>query len=380
MKILNFLRNIKNKNNSYNPLVKIYLDKQKLLNNLREYQKKFPNLNIAPVLKSNAYGHGLIPIANILDKEKIAFLIVDSLPEAKTLRNNQLKSKILIMGYLSPENIIKTRLKNIIYTITNLSQLHNLSEKINTKIDINLKIDTGMHRQGILDTELTDAIKIIKNNKLFNLISICSHLADADNSDEQFTLYQIKIWEKIITHFKKEFNSIKYIHIGATAGINLSSRSLDNVARIGLGLYGIDSNNKNDLNLKPILEMRSVISSIKIIDAEEFVGYNLNYQAKESTKIATVPVGYFEGVDRRLTNIGYFRVNNTDCQIIGNISMNITSINISEVPNLKFENEVIIISSDEKDRNSVQNIAELSQTIPYEILVHISKDLRRIII
>jgi alanine racemase len=149
---------------------------------------------------------------------------------------------------------------------------------------------------------------------------------------------------------------------------------------LGIGLYGINPSPFSKLELKPALQMQSIISSIREVPADEFVGYNITYKAEKKLKVATVPVGYFEGVDRRLSNCGYFKVNGVDCPIVGRVSMNITSIDVSGVSQIKLGDKASIMSSEKGDKNSVESIAKLSNTIAYDILVHIPQHLRHIVI
>jgi alanine racemase len=380
MKLLKFLKKIKKHFSHYSPSIEILISKTKLLENLKKYQQKYPKFLFAPVLKSNAYGHGLIEIAQILDKKNIPFFVLDSLYEAMILRDNDIKSKILIIGFTKLENIKNSKLPCIIFTIISLEQLQEVAKKITSTIKIHLKIDTGMHRQGILLNQINDSIKIIKANKFINLEGICSHFADADNIDNAFTKSQIKEWNKIILLFQKNFQTIKYFHIFATSGIFYSEQTYGNVVRLGLGLYGINSSPLVKLNLQPVLQMQSIVSSFKKIKANEHIGYNITYRTKDDSIIATVPAGYFEGVDRRLSNCGFLKINNIYCPIVGKISMNITSIDVTSISNIKLGDRVVIISDNKNNKNSIENIANLAQTIPYEILVHIPQHLRRVII
>lgn len=237
-----------------------------------------------------------------------------------------------------------------------------------------------MHRQGILPNEINKSIEIINSNKFLNLVGICSHFADADGDNETFTKLQIEKWKEIVLRFQKEFPLMKYFHISATAGTFFSEQTFGNVARLGIGLYGVNSSPFAKLNLKPVLQMQSVISSLRKVETGEYVGYNITYKAKRVSTIATVSAGYFEGVDRRLSNCGFFKIGDTFCPIVGRVSMNITSIDVTSVPNVKFGDKVIIISDNTNDNNSVENIAKLAQTIPWEVFVHIPQHLRRIVI
>lgn len=380
MKILNLLRAFKKTLSKYRPSVEVFILRDNLLHNLREYQRQYPQLVFAPVLKSNAYGHGLANVAKILDKEAIAFFVVDSLFEAMILRHEGIKSKILVIGYASADNINNCKLVDVAFTITSLEQLQNLSHILTGAKKFHLKIDTGMSRQGILPNQIEEAVKIIFGNEFIELEGVCSHLADADNQDESFTKVQIERWRLAVKIFKERFAGVKYCHLPASAGTRFAEVSGSNAVRLGLGLYGFNAAPVSPLDLKPALRMESIISSVKNIAAGEFVGYVLTYKAEKDMKVATVPAGYFEGVDRRLSNKGVFKIGDIFCPIVGRVSMNITTIDVSAVPEINLGDKVIIISDEAGDKNSAEQMAQLAQTIPYEILIHIPQHLRRIII
>lgn len=361
----------------YKPSVEVLISKKALLENLKEYKKTFPKFLFAPVLKSNAYGHGLVEVAKILDKEKIAFLVLDSLHEAMVLRNEGVKSKILIVGFTQTENIKNCKLADVSFTLTGLEQLWEVSSAMSKNVKIHLKVDTGMHRQGILPEQIDEAVKILKNSKYLQLEGVCSHFADADNDDEAFTRSQIAQWEKAVASLRENFPKIKYFHISATAGTFYCGETCGNVVRLGLGLYGINPSPFLKPNLKPVLKMQSIVSSLKKLPTGEHVGYNATYETKKPSTIATVPIGYFEGVDRRLSNCGFFKIGNAGCPIIGRVSMNITSVDVSFAPDVKLGDKITIISDSREDKNSAENIAKLTGAIPWEILVHIPQHLRR---
>ncbi|MFC1622551.1 alanine racemase [Patescibacteria group bacterium] len=384
VKLIQFLRKLKRKIYYHNPLIRVLVYKNNLLHNLHEYQNKFPNYKIAPVLKSNAYGHGLIEVAKILKNENVPFLVIDSLFEARALRSTGIKNDLLIIGYAQPEEIIKNKLKNVSFVITSLEQLQELAGSLASlgmtlKKKVHLKIDTGMHRQGILVSKIDQAIEIIKKSQNLKLEGICSHLADADSENSDFTEKQIEVWNNVVEKIKSKFNFIKYFHISASAGSAFLEKANCNLVRLGIGLYGFNLSPHIDLNLKPVLEVRTIITGIKKIKARDSVGYNATFTADKDMTVATLPVGYFEGIPRRLSNKGFVKTRNNFCKILGRVSMNITSIDLSEIPDVKTGNEVVVISSDSSDKNSVENNAKICNTIPYEILVDIPQHLKRIV-
>ena len=355
------------------PLITISLSRSALLHNLNEFKKLAPKGQIAPVLKSNAYGHGIDLIAQELEKEHSPFFIIDSYFEAENLRNEGIKTPLLIIGYVRPETINNSKLKNISYVITSLESLKSITEKTR----IHLKIDTGMHRQGILLEEKVGAVAIIKNNPNIILEGICSHFADADNPDPTFTKKQISEWNILVKYFKEQFPTLKYWHISQSPG-HIHKGVEANMTRLGIGLYGLID--VAGLNLKPVLEMKTIITGIKKLKVGDCVGYGCTFIAQQEMIIATIPVGYYEGVDRRLSNKGVIKIGDEFCPIVGRVSMNITTIDISAIPNIKIGDEAIVFSANKQDKNSIENVSKACETISYEIALHIPGQLRRVLV
>ena len=366
----------KNGGNHADPLINISISKSALYHNLDQFRRITPNSRVVPVLKSNAYGHGIFLIANELEKKAVSFdipfFVIDSYFEAQALRNEGIKTPLLIIGYVRPENINNSKLKNISYVIGSIDSL----KQIKTETRVHLKIDTGMRRQGILPEEKDSAIKIIKENKNIILQGICSHFADADNLEQTFTKRQIEIWNKCVEIFKEQFPTLKYWHISATEG-HIYKDVRANITRLGIGLYGLTE--IDDLQLKPVMEMKTIISGIKKIKKGETIGYSRTFTADHNMTIATIPVGYYEGVDRKLSNKGVIKVGNKFCKIVGRVSMNITIIDITGLNIINIDDEVTVISKIKQDKNSIENIAKECGTISYEIAVHIPQHLKRIL-
>lgn len=366
------LRGFQNGRFAHKPLIEVHINRAHLLHNLHEFQKRAP---VMPVLKSNAYGHGLIPVAHILNGESIPFLVVDSYYEAHTLRTKGITTPILILGYTASETISTSTLSNTSFTIGSIAQLKELRS---APVSMHLKIDTGMHRQGIHPHELDQACSLLKKSTL-HLEGICSHFSDADNNDVTCTKKQITLWNNIVARTRKIYPHIK-THIAATAGSFFSNTIDADYIRIGIGLFGITKNEQDTIDLKPVLSMHTVVSSVKHLPKGETVGYNNTFRAERDMTIATIPAGYFEGIDRRLSNKGVVRIGAHNTPIVGRVSMNITSIDVSNIPNVALNTPVTIISSDKNDPHSIENIAKTAETIPYVILIHIPQHLRRVVV
>ena len=362
-----------------NPYTIVTLSRSAFINNLREFQKLSPA--IAPVLKSNAYGHGLTEVISILKDEKTSFIVVDSYDEASAIRKNEVPNPILIIGYIQAETINCSELSNISFAITSIEMLLELRSKVHKKTNIHLKIDTGMHRQGIFLSQVSGAIQIIQQQTLLIPEGIYSHFSDANNSDSAYTHTQIEAWNSVVKIFKTNFPKMSYFHISNSAGHGYTEKIDANVTRAGMGLYGFSGNGKVDslVNLKPVLELSTVISGIKDIDPGSKVGYNGTFISDTTKRIATIPVGYDTGLDRRLSNKGVVKIGNKFAKIIGIISMNATIIDITEIENVQLNTQVIVISRNSSDQNSMMNIARECNTIVDDIATGINPFIKRFI-
>ncbi len=374
----------------YKPLINIEISRSRLLHNASEFIKIAPNNKIIPALKSNAYGHGILQVASILETAKrddknlelaIPFFAVDSYFEAINLRSNNFKTPLLIIGYTRPEDVINSNLRDISFVITSVQTLNDIS-KAKKSIRIHIKIDTGMHRQGILPNEINEVFSILKSNQNIILEGLCSHLADADSKELDFNQRQIEIWNNIVKKFEQNCGKIKYVHLSNTHGHKYTDKISANISRLGIGLYGLTEDLDDIVDLSPVLQMKTEITSMKQISKGQSVGYNHTFTASTNMKIATIPVGYYEGLDRRLSNVGFVKHGPSGkfCQILGRTSMNISTIDISDIPNAKISDEIIVVSNERADKNSICNMAKIANTIPYEIAIHIPEHIKRTIV
>ncbi len=363
----------------YEVVAEVAVYRERILGNFRAFRDRY-QVPVAPVLKSNAYGHGLKEVAEILKSETLPFLCVDSYFEALTLRNEGLGANILILGYTPFANVAGSKLPNVAFSILSFGELEYLATNLKQPRLFHLEIDTGMHRHGIRSEKLGDAVTLIKANGNLRLVGAFSHFADAGNANSALTPEQIGKWNETAKILKSELPSAQLLHLAATAGSIYSERIDATAIRLGLGLYGISGNREEKLELSPALELRTKIASVHELEPNESVGYGATFTADKKMRIATIPLGYFEGIDLRLSGKGAVLVRGLPCPILGRVSMNITSIDVSAIPDVTIGEPVIAISGEKSAPNSVQNIAALCGTIPYEILVRIPSHLRRTVI
>ncbi|MFH0830727.1 MAG: alanine racemase [Parcubacteria group bacterium] len=373
------LRRLRQARFRYEPLIKVRIKRAALEHNYAVFTRELTGVCVAPVLKSNAYGHGLVTVAKIMDQLNPPFMVVDSYYEALVLRNECVRAPLLVIGYTPLANIVARSLPKVAFTIVGPEQLEQISRGLRVPRVFHLKIDTGMHRQGIPAELLGQAQQLIQANPNIQIEGLCTHLADADGPETEFTRKQVDRWNKLIAKQRFMLPNLRFSHVAATAGTTFAQGLDANVARVGLGLYGITSPGMR-LDLRPALELVTVVASLRSLEPGECIGYNCTYRVMAQRRVATIPVGYFEGLDRRLSDKGSVRIRGRDCPILGRISMNITSVDVTNVPGVQVGDEVVVLSSDPGHANSIARFAQLAQTIPYDLLVHIPQHLRRVVV
>ncbi len=362
----------------------IKISKKALIENHHKIQAFHPEASVCPVLKSNAYGHGLKQVGPIFDSLGCPYLIVSNLREASDLKILEVKTPILVMGYNPPE-ALKVSPYTFEYFVFDIETVRTL-DKYHPGSKIHLFVDTGMTREGVTLADLPDFLGKLKKFKNLEMVGLCSHFADADNPRSlTFSRRQIKNFKtalKIVNDFG--FNP-KWKHVSASSGAFKIHDDTFNLIRCGQAHYGVSplasgDPYENKLKLRPVLELYSTLVQIKKVSKGTSVGYSRTFVCEKDTVLGLVPAGYFEGVDRRLSNIGHLKIRKQLFPIVGRVSMNMTVVDITKLKNPKIGEEVIVYSGSSKDNNSVKNASIQAGTIPYEILVHIIPSLKRMVV
>lgn len=345
--------------------------------NLRYFRSLLnPNTSLMAVTKAYSYGSGFREIASLLQHEKINYLAVANIDEAIDLRNNGILLPIMVMSFLQKQTDLLFDY-DIEPEVFSLKILQNLSTRAFYKkktIKVHLKIDTGMHRLGLVEEDIYIAAEIICNNPYLKIGSVFTHLAASDKSSfDNFTELQIEIFNRI-------YNKIVYLtgikpvrHVLNTAGIIRFPHYHFEMVRLGIGLYGYDSL-INSKFTEPVSQLKSSILQIKKLKKGETVSYNRSGKVTRDSVIATVPIGYADGLDRRLGNGNWnFIVNGQKAPTIGDICMDLCMIDITGIN--AAEGDTVIVFGKE---NTVFEMAEKLNTIPYEIITGISQRVKRI--
>jgi alanine racemase len=373
------------------PKTWVEISKSALLSNLRLFRKVAgPKVKIAAIVKANAYGHGLLEVVSVL-KNQVDVFAVDKIEDALYIREKDKKATILVMGFVRKQNIKFLIDNNISFVAYRLDILKHISDlNLSKKAKIHIKVETGLNRQGVSGDELTKLLDFVKRHQSkIVLEGTYMHFANVeDTTDPTFGLKQLKAFNEALELVKDKGFSPVLIHSAASAAALLHKKSHFSMIRTGIGLYGlwpspetkmtILRSNKNNV-LKPALSWKSTIAQIKTIKKGESVSYGRTWKAKKTSKIAIIPLGYSDGLDRGLSNNGRVIVGSAFAPIIGRVAMNMIVVDVTNIMNVSPDAEVIIIGEKGKLKISTEDIAEKIGTINYEVIARISPLLPRII-
>lgn len=364
----------------------IDIDKNALKINYKTFRALIlKNCFLMSVVKSNAYGHGLIDYSKALDSFGADWFGVDSITEALALRRAGIKKPILVLGFTLPENFKKAAQKNISITISgfnNLDKLIKLQNKLKN-LKIHLKIDTGMHRQGFQLHELEKLIGDLKKLKNVKIEGIYSHLASAKNPKlSKEALNQLEKFNKAVHIF--EINGLSPMkHISASGGVFFYPQALLDLVRIGAAMYGlwpseeIRENFKEALKLEPILSWKTIISEIKEVEKGEKIGYDFTETLKRKTIVGVCPVGYWHGIPRSMSSKGHVLVKGKRAKILGRVSMDIMTIDLTNIRKVKVGDVVTLIGKEGEEAVTADEIAKITGTINYEIVTRLNPLIKR---
>jgi alanine racemase len=361
---------------SHRTVLEINLDA--LSHNLNYYRAKLnPDTKIMVMVKSFAYGAGSLEVANLLQFHRADYLAVAYADEAVTLRNAGITLPMMIMNPSEEDfNLMVTyKLEPVVYSLSFFNLLSDYMEKNDVRLSVHLEIETGMNRLGINEKDVPEIVNRIKRTEKVVIASVFSHLAGADEDQfHEYTHIQFGILLKAAAFIE---NQIKYKvvkHILNSAGIVRYPDFQLDMVRLGIGLYGVESNGKEQGNLVPVGTLKTTISQIKNVKKGETVGYSRKGKAEEDMTIGIIAIGYGDGYSRRFSNgVGRVCIDGKFAPVIGNVCMDMTMIDLSGI-DANEGDEVVIFG---KERSIIE-LAKSIQAIPYELLTGVSERVKRV--
>ncbi len=360
------------------------IDLSALVDNLNYLRGKLqPATKTMAMVKAFSYGSGSFEIANVLQFHRVDYLAVAYADEGVELRKAGITLPIMVMNpeVQSYETMIRYRLEPEIFSFRILKQFEEAAQRYRTlhvgneRIPVHIKLDTGMKRLGFEEGEISELVVRLGNSKNLQPVSVFSHLvASEENALDDFTHKQIELFKSMSDVIRKHFGEGVMRHILNSAGIQRFPDAQFEMVRMGVALYGIGANAVEQKRLQPISTLRTTISQIKNVQPGESVGYNRKFIATTPIKIATVPIGYADGLSRKLSNgKGAMYINGKAASIVGNVCMDMCMIDITNIP-CEEGDDVVVFDRE----HPITELAEASGTIPYEVLTNVSRRVKRV--
>lgn len=363
-------------------------------NNLAFIKKQMPqNVRFCSVVKGNAYGHGLVDFAQLAASCGVDYFAVYSSAEAYLLKSALPDVQIMIMGSADEEALnwaIVNGVEFFVFDIQRLEIAMNIAKNEGIKANIHIEVETGMNRTGVSLDALPEIFKTIhQNHQHINLVGFCTHYAGAESIVNDFRVKgQIEIFEQAKSMLQQSGLKPKYIHSACSAAMMNYPETISNLVRIGIMQYGFWPNEEtlvrynghsreDDHTLKRLITWTSKVMTIKEISAGDYVGYNTSFQAYKSMLLAVVPIGYAYGYSRSLSNSGKVLIAGFEAPICGIVNMNALCVDISHIPDVKIDDEVVLIGIQGDKHISVASFGEMSDQLNYELLTRLPIDIPR---
>ena len=359
-----------------------------MVHNLNHYRSLLkPEVKVMAMVKAFSYGSGSFEIANLLQFHRVDYLAVAYADEGVELRKAGIHLPIMVMSpeEQSLDTLLKYNLEPEIYNLHILSLLEEAVKRNQTSnqesVRVHIKLDTGMHRLGFQEDEVDELIAYIQSSEKriaksgIQVVSVFSHLAASeDAAEDEFTNKQIRLFDSMSSHIISAIGYPALRHILNSAGISRFPEARFDMVRLGIGLYGVGANDEEQLRMRNVSSLRTIIIQLKNIKKGETIGYGREGRAKKDSLIAVIPIGYADGLSRRLGNgAGKVYINGKAAPIIGNVCMDLCMVDVTGF-NVREGDEVVIFG----DAHPVTELAKATGTIPYEVMTGISGRVKRI--
>lgn len=351
-----------------------------LLSNVDFFAEK-TNKNIIPVLKGNAYGHGIEHVARVLRGRKLPYIAVDGYFEALRIREVS-PQPVLVMGAIAPENFAQLKYDNFAFVVGDMQTIDALG-KTGKHVNVHLECNTGMNRYGARPADMTALTERIMGYKNLTLEGVMSHLADSDGDDAATVDAAVQKFDECVEAIRMAGASPTMIHVAQSAGSMKARSQYADTIRLGIGLYGInpfppDHALYHSLDgLRPALKLISTITKTINLKKGESVSYNYTFTAPRDMKIGILPLGYYEGVNRALSNSGVVKIGSLYAPIVGRVCMNHTMVSLDGIDAVVGD-EVVVYSDLPSDENSINTLAHKHGLFNYGMLTAINQDVRHV--
>lgn len=366
-------------------LTKVIISKDALLHNLRQFKKNMPGTAVLCVVKSEAYGHGLSLVAKAIAKEADLFGTAN-LDEALKLRESDVKNPILVLSYYDLKEVRKAvaaGISLVAYSVGQINAISRACQTLGKRAKVHLKIDTGTSRLGVLPKDFNIFAKGAAAHKNVEVEGIMSHFSSSEE-DITYTEKQLRLFNEACRVLESIGSVPRYKHIACSAAGIVVPDSRLNLMRLGIGLYGLWpsalARKTARFSLKPALSWKTTVVQVKDLPSGSFVGYGKTFKTSGPVKLAVLPVGYFDGYDRKLGNRGHVLIRGKICPVIGRICMNLMMVDATRAKGVKPGDEAVLLGKQGQAEVTAENLAEAANTINYEFVSRINPQIIRKIV
>ncbi len=372
----------------------VEINKNNLLHNLEQFKKLVgDNVKIMGVVKANAYGHGLLEVAGVIS-DKVDWFGVDSLSEALKLRQAAIKEPILVLGYVELRDLREAVKNNISLTVYNKETIEKLGkipiQNPNLSPKVHIKLETGTSRQGVLESDLIDFVKFIKQYPSIQIEGLSTHYANIeDTTDSSYAMEQLATFSRVASMLEENGTTIPLKHTACSAATILFPETYFDMVRLGISMYGLWSSKETkavaknkgvDLSFKPVLSWKTIVAQIKNVKAGTSIGYGLTERVTRNSKIAVLPVGYWDGYDRKLSSVGNVLIHGKRCKVLGRVCMNMIVVDVTDLKKIELEDETVLLGRQGREEISADELAQKIGTISYEIITRVNPLIPRLIV
>lgn len=369
----------------------IEIDSQRLRNNIDAFRTTIaPTTSLMVVVKANAYGHGLETVAPIA-AERADWLGVNCIDEALVITRLKIQKPVAILGHTpleQMEDVVRNEYRQVLYRMDVAKALSSASVQLSTGAKVHLKIETGTNRQGIAPEKLAAFIDEVRKLPGLEIEGAYTHFANIEDTlDPSFAESQVQKFRQALDILKSLGIRPTQVHASASAGSLLYAEMDFTMVRVGIGTYGIWPSRETQvaarergrkLTLAPILTWKTRVAQVKDVNAGEYVGYGLTFRASRAMKLAVLPIGYYDGYDRKLSNSGHALIHGQPASIVGRVAMNMTMLDVTDV-GADLDDEVVLLGRQGNAEIRVEEIAEKIGSIPYEVVARINPLIPRLL-
>jgi alanine racemase len=364
------------------------IDLAALRRNMAAVRALAPRAEILAVVKANAYGHGAVIVAQALEQERVKMLGVALIEEGIELRNAGIRSPILVLGGSYEggyELMVAHGLTPTVFRSEHLRGLEQAAAKAGTRVDAHLKIDSGMGRIGVLPADVDAFLGQAAKLSRLRIDGLLSHFASADLENRQFTRAQVQIFRDVHARMRARGLQPSWRHLSNSAGVIDLPEVRDglelNMVRPGIMLYGLHPAAwlRASATLQPALAWKTAVTHLKRVAPGTPISYGSTWRAPRESLIATLPVGYADGYSRLYSNRAQVLIRGRRAKIVGRVCMDMSMVDATDIPDVRVGDEVVLLGAQGAERISAEELAELAQTIHYEVICAVGARVPRVV-